>query len=88
MKRAAAVGDAVRFHEAAGAALRERLGEMWKLAPDEITSAEAAARMGRDDEPVDDHRKGRRSDRRAHDRLMGWTHDDPATQMGQPGRNE
>jgi hypothetical protein len=52
MKRAAAVGDAVRFHEAAGAALRERLGEMWKLAPDEITSAEAAARMGRDDEPI------------------------------------
>jgi hypothetical protein len=27
---------------------------------------------------VDDRPKGRRSDRRAHDRLMGWTHDDPA----------
>jgi hypothetical protein len=52
MKRAAAAGDAVRFHEAAGAALRERLGEMWKIAPDEITSAEAAARMGQDDEPI------------------------------------
>ena len=34
MKRAAAAGDAIRFHEAAGAALRERLGEMWKIAPD------------------------------------------------------
>jgi hypothetical protein len=52
MKRAAAAGDAIRFHEAAGAALRERLGEMWKIAPDEITSAEAAARMGQDDEPI------------------------------------
>jgi hypothetical protein len=52
MKRAAAAGDAVRFHEAAGAALRERLGDMWKIAPDEITSAEAAARMGQDDEPI------------------------------------
>ena len=52
MKRAAAAGDAFRFHEAAGAALRERLGEMWKIAPDAITSAEAAARMGQDDEPI------------------------------------
>ncbi len=52
MKRAAAAGDAIRFHEAAGAALRHRLGELWKLAPDEITSAEAAARMGQDDEPI------------------------------------
>jgi hypothetical protein len=31
---------------------------------------------------VDDHPKGRRSDRRAHDRLTGWTHDGPATQVG------
>ena len=52
MRHAAAAGDAIRFHEAAGAALRQRLGEMWKLAPDEITSAEAAARMGQDDEPI------------------------------------
>jgi len=52
MKRAAAAGDAIRFHEAAGAALRERLGEMWKIAPDQITSAEAAARMSVDDEPI------------------------------------
>jgi hypothetical protein len=54
MKRAAAAGDAIRFHEAAGAALRERLGEMWKIAPDQITSAEAAARMSVDDEPIID----------------------------------
>ncbi|HEY5281919.1 MAG TPA: BatD family protein [Polyangia bacterium] len=52
MKSAVAAGDAIRFHEAAGAALRERLGEMWKIAPDAITSAEAAARMGQDDEPI------------------------------------
>ena len=37
---------------------------------------------------VDDHRKERRSDRRAHDRLMDWTHDDPATPVEQPGSNE
>jgi hypothetical protein len=52
MKRAAAAGDAIRFHEAAGAALRERLGELWKVAPDEITSAEVAARTGQEDEPI------------------------------------
>ena len=52
MKRAAAAGDAVRFHEAAGAALRGRLGEMWKIAPDEVTAAEAAARLGQEDEPI------------------------------------
>ncbi len=52
MKRAAAAGDAVRFHEAAGAALRERLGEMWRIAPDDVTAAEAAARMGPEDEPI------------------------------------
>ncbi len=52
MKSAAAAGDTIRFHEAAGAALRQRLGEMWKVAPDEITSAEAAARLGQDDEPI------------------------------------
>jgi hypothetical protein len=52
MKRATVAGDTIRFHEAAGAALRQRLGEMWKIAPDQITSAEAAARMGQDDEPI------------------------------------
>jgi hypothetical protein len=52
MKRAAATGDAVHFHEAAAAALRERLGEVWKIAPDEVTAAEAAARMGQEDAPI------------------------------------
>ncbi|MGA7742885.1 MAG: hypothetical protein WCE40_13695, partial [Polyangia bacterium] len=51
MKRAAVAGDSVRFYEAGAAALRERLSEAWKIAPDEVTAAEAAARLGRD-EPI------------------------------------
>ena len=51
MKRAAVAGDSVRFYEAGAAALRERLSETWKIAPDEVTAAEAAARLGRD-EPI------------------------------------
>jgi hypothetical protein len=51
MKRAAVAGDSVRFYEAGAAALRERLSENWKIAPDEVTAAEAAARLGRD-EPI------------------------------------
>jgi hypothetical protein len=52
MQHAAAAGDAVRFHEAAATALRERLGAMWKMPPDEVSAAEAAARMGQNDEPI------------------------------------
>ena len=51
MKRAAVAGDSVHFYEAGAAALRERLSETWKIAPDEVTAAEAAARLGRD-EPI------------------------------------
>jgi hypothetical protein len=51
MKRALLAGDSVRFCEAGAAALRERLSETWKIAPDEVTAAEAAARLGRD-EPI------------------------------------
>jgi hypothetical protein len=51
MKRAAVVGDSVRFYEAGAAALRERLSETWKIAPDEVTATEAATRLGRD-EPI------------------------------------
>jgi hypothetical protein len=47
--------------------------EIKELAQDMSTRWSRETKLG-----VDDHRKGRRSDRRAHDRLMGWTHDDPA----------
>jgi len=51
MKTRSGRRDSVRFYEAGAAALRERLSETWKIAPDEVTAAEAAARLGRD-EPI------------------------------------
>jgi hypothetical protein len=52
MKSALAGQDVLRFYEAAAAALRVRLGWLWQIPPDDVTAAEATARLGPDDAPV------------------------------------
>jgi hypothetical protein len=52
MKSAVAEQDAVRFYQAAATALRIQWGQRWRLDPDEVTAAEAAARSGPEDAPM------------------------------------
>jgi hypothetical protein len=52
MKSAVAAQDSLRFYEAAASGLRVRLGQRWRMSPDDVTAAEAAARLGEDDAPI------------------------------------
>jgi len=52
MKGAVAAEDTQRFYEAAAAGLCIRLGQIWHMHPDDVTAAEAAARLGPGDASI------------------------------------
>jgi hypothetical protein len=52
MRRAVGARDPVRFFEAARTALQRQLGARWGIPPEEVTAAEAAARMGEAGAPI------------------------------------